>query len=498
MEAGKNIVARCKEDIRSILFSGISLGMESEAFIADGSSVARYANFQGLFLSLDAVFSKARVSSDETLALYVDNSSEAAIILLYLTISGLSFIILRKACDTEPDLPYPEFCSRAIKIAPADTQDASISGLCDRIKITSGRDQDQAAIRGSGQACFTYLKTSGSLGSPKYVKFVSDVFVKNSMLSLGRTGISSKDRVIIPVPIHHMYGLGAGLLPAIMAGASIRLVENANVVSFLEAEREFYPTVAFLTPGLCKMLSGRVCEGNSYRYAVSAGDKISKEMALSLEGRFSKVLSLYGSTEMGVIATSMPEHTDAKGRITLCPLPGVEIKIENEFGGQLAEGTGAIKCRHPYGFAGYTDDSALPIVDSTTDQNGWFVTGDMGTQFSQNEFEVVGRQGHSVNRDGRLVFLAEIEEAMRKIPSLEQVAVVTGNESPRGRALIAFCVVAPDSEATPAELRRACKHELPAFAVPDELVMVSSIPLLSGGKIDRLSLKKILKDNHKE
>ena len=97
------------------------------------------------------------------------------------------------------------------------------------------------------------LKTSGSMASPKLVMHSAENLAGNVTPCIDRFQLTETDRISIPVPIFHMYGLGAGFLPAIIMGASIDIQENTNLIRFLDREREFEPTKAFLTPGLCEM-----------------------------------------------------------------------------------------------------------------------------------------------------------------------------------------------------------------------------------------------------
>jgi acyl-CoA synthetase (AMP-forming)/AMP-acid ligase II len=100
----------------------------------------------------------------------------------------------------------------------------------------------------------------------------------------------------------------------------------------------------------------------------------------------------------------------------------------------------------------------------------------------------MGRCDHSVNRNGLLVFFADVEKAIETIEGIEQVVVVTKGESQRGKGLVAYCVLGKDSQITVTDIRSVCFNILPRHGVPDSIFIVSSLPLLPNGKVDRQKL----------
>jgi acyl-coenzyme A synthetase/AMP-(fatty) acid ligase len=96
-----------------------------------------------------------------------------------------------------------------------------------------------------------YLQTSGSTGSPKMAAHLHTKLMGNAFNCVERLGLTSEDRIAIPVPIFHMYGLAAAFLPGVVVGASIDLQKGANLLRYLEEKKEFVSKVTFLTPTLC-------------------------------------------------------------------------------------------------------------------------------------------------------------------------------------------------------------------------------------------------------
>ncbi|WNG49295.1 acyl--CoA ligase [Archangium minus] len=336
-----------------------------------------------------------------------------------------------------------------------------------------------------------FLRTSGSLGTPKLVVHTQAGLLGNALNCLGRLRLTAEDRVSVPVPIAHMYGLGAALLPALSVGASIDLLEGANLLRFLERESRLHPTVAFLTPNLCAMLLRRRTPPGHYRHIVVAGDKLKPELFEMAESVFQRVVNLYGSTELGVIATADAEETRGPRSITVGrAVPGANIRLQSVEGSQALEGeVGELWCHHPFPFQGYLDEDGHPWRGEPPFQDGWYRTKDLCRLHADGLLEVLGRTDHGVKRDGRLVMLNDLERAVERVPGVERAIAVLGGESLRGQRLVVFCLPRDGQPLDAAQVRTACFELLPPYALPDEIRPLSTLPLLPGGKVDRKALQ---------
>jgi acyl-CoA synthetase (AMP-forming)/AMP-acid ligase II len=296
-----------------------------------------------------------------------------------------------------------------------------------------------------------------------------------------------------------MYGLGAAFLPGIVVGASIDLQENSNILRYMERERQFNPSIAFLTPTLCEMLLKGQRSPKAYKLAVTAGDRIKKDTFLTFESRFGRLLNLYGSTELGAIAASEPDDPIDVRAITVGkPMPGVQIRLNegsSEFSDEMAT-VGELCCKHEYGFEGYVDENGNRIGRDITTQSDWFETGDLGRIRQNGYIEVLSRCDHSVNRSGLLVLFADIERAMEMIEGTERVVVVAKGESEWGQRIMAFCVPSKGVTLSGVQVRTACFDILPRYAIPDDVFIVSSLPTLPNGKVDRPALIEMASEGH--
>jgi acyl-CoA synthetase (AMP-forming)/AMP-acid ligase II len=170
-------------------------------------------------------------------------------------------------------------------------------------------------------------------------------------------------------------------------------------------------------------------------------------------------------------------------------LPGVELRLDGvEHAAEAPEGAGVLACRHPYGFEGYVDGDGGAWTGEPALQGGWYRTRDLGRLHAGGFLEVLGREDHSVNRDGRLVVLAEVERAMERLPGVERAITVLGSDQLRGRAIVAYCALRDGHGLDASRVRDACAGVLPPYAIPDQVVITSALPLLANGKVDRKAL----------
>jgi len=441
--------------------------------ITDGQNTCAYGQIPGIFDNLQDFFIKKGIGIEAPLVLECENSLNAALILLYLLEKDYSFLLIppeKNASET------PAFCRFRMKTGGdrnAPDPDAFLHIAENRQWNGKCSDPGDAKL---------YLRTSGSTGIPKLAVHSHIRLRQNALNCLERLGLDSSDRVAVPVPVFHMFGLGAAFLPSVIAGANIDLQKGANVLTYMQRERIFIPNAAFMTPIFCENLLKVRKSSRAYRLTVTAGDRFRGEGSFAkYESFFGCTVNLYGSTEMGAISASHPtdsfsDRSETAGR----PMNGVQMRIKED----KAE-MGELWCRHESGFYGYADTEGNALALSPENREGWFSTRDMGRIRADGRIQIMGRCDHSVNRDGLLVFFADVEKAMKTIKGIESVVVVSKGETSRGKGIVACCAVDKKLEIKDKDIRNACFEILPARAVPDEIVIFENFPMLASGKVDR-------------
>jgi acyl-CoA synthetase (AMP-forming)/AMP-acid ligase II len=474
-----------------------------DRMLTDGHHSVAYADLGQLLDRLDGRFARSGATRRHPVALECPQSVPGALAILYLFSREYDVVLLPELGDNakgkEAGIPrlIPSFCSHVITVAngsrlEADTPEAGIEVVVHQ-EFTA-----EPVIAGFDGRPYLYVRTSGSTGIPKLTLMSHRKWLNNGMACVDRWQLTRDDRLSVPVPIFHSYGFGAAFLPGLLAGAAIDLGSGGNILRYLEREERFEPNVAFLTPALCDMFLTVRKSPRAYRLVVTAGDKVKRETMAAFEPRFGPLLNLYGSAEMGAVSAASPNDDSAERLGTAgYPLAGIELRVEDtgaEIAAAPGEPVGRLQCRQRNGSAGYLIQEEGWRFEPRS-EDGWFETGDLARIRADGYLEVLGRSGLSVKRDGLLVVFADVEAVIETVAGVQRAVVVAAGESRRGSRLVAVCLVeglVEGEELRPDAVRRSCFGLLPRYAVPDEVVIVDSLPKLPSGKVDRRAIRDLV------
>nr|WP_175429299.1 class I adenylate-forming enzyme family protein [Lysobacter enzymogenes] len=360
--------------------------------------------------------------------------------------------------------------------------DATPPAVCDgSIGAAEARATDapgeRASATGERERCPDGLAvlSSGTLGTPKTIWHDPRDLLATAALVMRRLALGADDRVLVTVPLHHMYGLGAALIPALLAGAQVHLLPKANLLSFNDALRAAAPSWVYSTPHLLRTLVQRKQTAISPPCSlVLAGDGIPEPLRAQAQLVFQRVFDLYGSSELGVIAISGPNQPRA-----LHPLDGVRA-----FAAEAGAAQTRLLVRHPHAATHIAQTDAPIALPQAWD------TGDIAIFHHEGGFAIQGRADLSLNRAGKLLVLADLERAIMAWPGVDlAVAIALDEDSAAGKAIAV--VIQPSSPALTVDaLKRHAADTLPVFARPDRYALAAELPRLSSGKPDRNTITK--------
>ena len=453
--------------------------------ITDGTRTCTYAELERACDTVDAFLTSRYVDRDACLAVVCANTLPSVVATLSLLTRSTGFAL----CS--PDQPVPPFCRYVLNTAPA--VDASASAASDR-DVAHGFELRENASWGGWNGSYRgrfYTRTSGTTASSKTVVFSHAKLWSNARNCVDRFQLSDQERVAIPVPIWHMYGLGAALLPAVLANVSIDVQADSNVIRYLQREAEFEPTTVFLTPSFCYALTRLPRARRRYRLTIAGGDRIPPDIFARYEQAHGCLVNAYGSTELGLVAAGSLEdpfeiRTHAIGR----PMPGVHVG-HGAKNSERDDGYSELWLHHPAGGDGYADERGEVIRPHDRFLDGRLKSQDVGRLGDDGRLRVAGRSDHIVKRDGRLVAFSDVEEALLKNVLLEAAVVLSDGSTPRGAQLTAVCV-ARNRNADVQAIREESRKHLPAYAMPDRITLVDDIPRLESGKPDRAALARFV------
>ncbi len=495
----ENYFTTCKKPLCfSKLLHGLSHSDEvNHHLLSDAQTQVYYRDLLDYFSRIESFLREQNIAPDDCVAFECHNTVAAIVVLLALFDRGQHLLLLPPQGNTlkEPGFKpeVPAFCKAHLTVFSSQQEQAasaeiSPENITSLISVDSHVLFDTEAYHRlplNGQRLLL-LRTSGSMGDAKIVRFSHEKLLGNAINCVERFALNTESRVTIAVPVFHLYGLAAGLIPSLLAGASLNVQDNTNILRFMAHERRFKPNIVYLNPTLAIMLLKGRRNSKPFIQTISAGAALPEKVYHDYRERFGPFTNLYGSTELGAAATTIMQHDmqyDKNRPNRLMPMSGVKMTVDST--------NNTLHCLHPCGFDGYLNSQGQSLAVETSP----YSTGDVAKILEGGEFELLGRQNDSTNRDGFLVRFADIENALLQTGEVEQAIVIHGSkETPRGQKLHAFCIAKKSSSnpITSQTIRQACFSLLPKYAVPDDITLWRTFPLSSSGKIDRQSLQQLI------
>ncbi|MFI2779929.1 type I polyketide synthase [Streptomyces sp. ALB3] len=333
------------------------------------------------------------------------------------------------------------------------------------------------------------LYTSGTTGRPKGVLSTQ----RNCLWSVAACyapvpGLNSDDRVVWPLPLFHSLSHIACVLGVTAVGATARIVDGFEADEVLDALREdsatFLAGVPTMYHYLVRAARRQGFEAPHLRMCLVGGAITTASLRRSFEDAFgAPLLDAYGSTETcGSITINWPTGARVEGSCGL-PVPGLGVRlVDPETGEDVpAEREGEVWVSGPSVMAGYHNQ---PEATAEAIQNGWYRTGDLARRDAAGYFTVTGRIKELIIRGGENIHPGEIEEVLRRVPGVADVAVVGRPHETLGEVPVACLVPGPEG-LDPQALFAACRKELSYYKVPEELYEIAQVPRTASGKITR-------------
>ncbi len=325
--------------------------------------------------------------------------------------------------------------------------------------------------------------SSGSTARPKLVsRSYSNLFseAKNVVKTLG---IKDKDKILCLVPLHHAYGLGTGLTPALFSGATIVFVGTLKPREVLKAIEREKISIILGVPPMFRILSeqaGKRKRLKSLRYCFSAGISLPNEVSRRFKDRFGiYVRELYGTTETGCIGANLNKDVGKSLSSAGRPICGTKISVVLKDGRFARPGEeGQILIKSPTCGKWYVErNKKTPLF-----KNGFFHTADIGRLDKGKNLFILGRESSFINVAGEKVDPREVEEVIKGNPLVREAVVLSSPDVLRGEVVKAV-VVPKDGSLKEIELLRYCRERLTDFKVPRILVFKDFIPKSPLGKI---------------
>jgi long-chain acyl-CoA synthetase len=391
----------------------------------------------------------------------------------------------------------------------------------------------RAAV-GGGEDIAVLGYTSGTTGVPRGVRLSHRALLANRVQTaqLRPIPVSPADRVLLNLPLFHIYGLGAGLLQVCWAGATGVLVDRVEPGELVEVVRAERVTALAGVPSMYRALlelpHQRLRDSLvSVRLCTAGGAPLAPVLLRAFQDATGlDLFEGYGLTETGpVLTTTMVGGRSKPGSVGQ-PLPagpgvaGVELRLvdagdppasmpldgagggrevrrddgpndsdddPNDFDDDPDDeqpDTGLVSVRGPNLFSGYWPDGA-----GGPDADGWFRTSDVGYLDADGDLHLVARATDLVIVNGFNVYPREVEQVLLEHPSVREAAVFGVPDPRTGETVKAVLVRRPGAELTVEQVREHCATRLARFKIPTSVEFADRLPRSATGKITRVSLR---------
>ena len=340
--------------------------------------------------------------------------------------------------------------------------------------------------------------TSGTTGQPKGATLTHHNILNNGYFVGAAMQFSEVDRLCIPVPLYHCFGMVLGNLVCITHGATMVYPDESfnaeSVLSTLEAERctalHGVPTMFI---AMLEHPRFAQCDLSSLRTGMMAGAPCPVELMQKVIDRMHmrQVTIGYGMTETSPISfqssmdDSLEHRVSTVGRV----LPHLEVKIVDEEGGIVPHGvTGELLTRGYSVMRGYWDDELR--TRESIDAAGWMHSGDLATLDAEGYCRIVGRSKDMIIRGGENIYPREVEEFLHRHPKIQDVQCVGVPDAKYGEELCACIILRPGTKSSAEEIREFCRGQIAHYKVPRYVKFVDSFPMTVTGKVQKFLLRQ--------
>ena len=377
--------------------------------------------------------------------------------------------------------------------------------------------------------------TSGTTGHPKGATLSHHNILNNGYFVGEGLKLGENDRLCIPVPLYHCFGMVMGNLGCLTHGSTmVYPAEAFDPLATLQAVSEERCTALF---GVPTMFIAQLdhpefdkFDLKSLRTGIMAGSPCPIEVMKRVQSQMnmSEVTIAYGMTETSPVSTQCATDDPVERRVSTVGqvLPHIEIKIVDEAGRIVPRGETGELCTRGYSvMLGYWDDPArtneaidaegMAVPRGTTgefctrgysvmkgywndpektseavDDGGWMHTGDLAVMDEQGYVNIVGRLKDMVIRGGENVYPREIEEFLYSHPKVQDVQVIGVPDPKYGEEICAWIKLRPGQSATAEEIREFCKGQIAHYKIPRYVEFVPEFPMTITGKIQKFVMRE--------
>jgi fatty-acyl-CoA synthase len=339
--------------------------------------------------------------------------------------------------------------------------------------------------------------TSGTTGSPKGATLTHHNVVNNARFIAQALNFSESDRLCIPVPLYHCFGMVLAVLACVSTGATMvfpgEMFDPGAVLAAVSEERctalHGVPTMFIAELAHADF---KTFDLSSLRTGIMAGSPCPIETMRQVvsEMHMSEVTIAYGMTETSPVSFQSSTTDPLERRVTTVGRiqPRLEAKVIDQSGQIVPRGETGELCVRGYSvMRGYWDD---PVRTAEVIKDGWMHTGDLATIDNEGYCNIVGRAKDMLIRGGENVYPREIEEFLFRHSKVQSAQVFGVPDQKYGEEICAWIVLKPGNDCTEDEIREFCRNQIAHYKVPRYIRFVQEMPMTVTGKAQKFMMRE--------
>jgi len=341
--------------------------------------------------------------------------------------------------------------------------------------------------------------TSGTTGFPKGVMLTSRNILNNGFYIGERQKFTERDRVCIPPPYFHCFGIVLGVLAVLTHGAMVVGVESFDPVLVLAAVEKERATALYGVPTMFIAELAHpmfdMFDLASLRTGIMAGSPCPIETMRQVIDKMhaSEMTICYGLTETSPVftQTTVDDSLERKCETVGRAHDQVDVKvIDSETGEECPPGVpGELCCRGYNVMKGYykMPEATAAVIDS----EGYLHSGDIGTVDEHGYYRITGRIKDMIIRGGENIYPREIEEFLYTMPGVEDAQVIGVPDAKYGEVVGAFVRRSPGADITESDVQEFARARMARYKAPKYVFFVDEFPLTASGKIQKYKLREM-------
>jgi fatty-acyl-CoA synthase len=342
--------------------------------------------------------------------------------------------------------------------------------------------------------------TSGTTGTPKAAMLTHHNIINNAFFVGRQMAFGPEDRLCIPVPMYHCFGMVLGTLCCVIQGATaVFASESFDPLAVLEAIQAERCTALHGVPTMFIAALDVPEFGDfdlaSLRTGIMAGAPCPVELMKRVMSKMhlDQITIAYGMTETGPVSTQtsvddpIERRVETVGRV----LPHIEIKIVDGDNRIVPCGEpGELKTRGYCVMPKYWGDPERTA--KAIDEARWIASGDIAVMDAEGYFQIVGRIKDMLIRGGENIYPREIEEFLYQHPKIDEVEVIGVPDAKFGEEVCAWIKLKEGEEVSEDDIRSFCDGKLAHFKIPRYIRFVQDFPMTITGKVQKYKMREIM------